>query len=78
MDNSQQVLSALNKLSIAKHFDFYTSIPHISLKETLTSLIKEAYMVRDNIFLFADTYGVAFWTDIPSRAAFKLSLRAPC
>ena len=28
-------------------------------------------MVRDNIFLFADTYGVAFWTDIPSRVAFK-------
>ena len=54
IDNSQQVLSALSKInyfSTAKHFDFsnlYTSIPHTSLKEALTSLIKEAYRVRDN------------------------------
>ena len=49
----------------------YTSIPHTSLKEALTSLIKEAYKVRDNIFLVADTKGRAFWTDVPSRAASK-------
>ena len=77
IDNSQQVLSALSKInyfSTAKHFDFstlYTSIPHTSLKEALTSLIKEAYKVRDNIFLVADTKGTAFWTDVPSRAASK-------
>ena len=76
-DNSQQVLSALSKInyfSTAKHFDFstlYTSIPHTSLKEALTSLVKEAHKVRDNIFLVADTTGTAFWTDVPSRAASK-------
>ena len=63
IDNSQQVLSALSKInyfSTAKHLDsydfstLYTSIPHTSLKEALTSLIKEAYKVRDNIYLVAD------------------------
>ena len=48
IDNSQQVLSALSKInyfSTAKHLDsydfstLYTSIPHTSLKEALTSLI---------------------------------------
>ena len=52
----------------------YTSIPHTSLKEALTSLIKEAYKVRDNIFLVADTKGTAFWTDVPSRAASKRNI----
>ena len=33
--------------------------------------MKEAYKVRDNIFLDADTKGKAFWTDSPSRAASK-------
>ena len=46
----------------------YTSIPHTSLKEALTSLIKEAYKVRDNISLVVDTKGTAFWT---ARAASK-------
>ena len=56
VDNSQKVLSSLNKnvfnyFSTAKHFDsfdfstLYTSIPHTSLLEALTSLIKEAYKV---------------------------------
>ena len=50
VDNSQQALSS-NYFSTAKHFDsfdfstLYTSIPHTSLLESLTSLIKEAYKV---------------------------------
>ena len=82
-DNSEQVLSALSKInyfSTAKHLDsydfstLYTSIPHTSLKEALTSLIKEAYKVRDNIYLVVDTRGKIFWTDIPSKAAFKYNI----
>ena len=78
IDNSQQILSALSKIkyfSTAKHLDsydfstLYTSIPHTSLKEALTSLIKEAYKVSDNIYLVADIKGKVFWTDIPSKAA---------
>ena len=63
IDNSQQVLSALhniNYFSTAKHFDFstlYTSIPHTDLKTALISLIKEAYRVRDNIYLIVDNRG---------------------
>ena len=73
IDNSQQVLSALSKInyfSTAKHLDsydfstLYTSIPHTSLEEALTSLIKEAYKVRDKVF----------WTDIPSKAASKFNV----
>ena len=68
---SQQVLSSLNKInyfSTAKHFDsfdftaLYTSIPHTSLLEALTSLIKEAYKVRDNIFLVVGNRGIAYWS----------------
>ena len=39
-------------------FLLHTSIPHASLK-ALISLIKEAYKVRDNMFLAADTWGTA-------------------
>ena len=83
IDNSQQILSALSKInyfSTAKHLDsydfstLYTSIPHTSLKEALTSLIKEAYKVRDNIYLVVDTRGKVFWTDIPSKAASKYNI----
>ena len=79
VDNSQKVLSSLNIInyfSTAKHFDFstlYTSIPHTSLLEALTSLIKEAYKVRDNIFLFVDNRGIAYWSDIPARSSYKRS-----
>ena len=75
IENSQQVLSTLSKInyfSTAKHLDnydfstLYTSIPHTSLKAALTSLIKEAYKVRDNIYLVADIKGKVFWTDIPA------------
>ena len=75
-----QVLSALNKInffSTAKHFDFstlYTSIPHASLKHALTTLIREAYRVRDNTFLVVDSRGNAYWSDIPSRAFSKRSI----
>ena len=81
--NSQQVLSALNKInyfSTAKHFDsydfstLYTSIPHASLKHALTTLIREAYRVRDNTFLVVDSRGNAYWLDIPSRAFSKRSI----
>ena len=63
VDNSQQVLNRIRKtnyFSPAKHFDsfdfstLYTSIPHDSLKITLTSLVKEAYRVRGNKFLVVD------------------------
>jgi hypothetical protein len=83
IQNSQQVLSALNTInyfSTAKHFDsydfstLYTSIPHASLKQALTALIKEAYRVRDNIFLVADSRGKAYWSDVPSRALSKYSI----
>ena len=68
IDNSQQVLSELHKISTAKHFDssiLYTSILHDSLKLALVSLIQEAYKVRDN-FLGVDKYGKGYWSDIPS------------
>ena len=77
IDNSQQVLSALSKInyfSTAKHLDsynfstLYTCIPHTSLKEALTS------QVRDNIYLVADIKGKVFWTDIPSKAASKFNI----
>ena len=53
---------------------FYTSIPHASLKEALTSLIKEAFRVRDNIFLVVGSKGQAYWSDIPSRASSQHSI----
>ena len=83
VSNSQQVLSSLNKVnyfSTAKHFDsfdfstLYTSIPHASLKEALTSLINEAFRVRDNIFLLVGSKGQAYWSDIPSRASSQHSI----
>ena len=83
VDNSQQVLTSLNKInyfSTAKHFDsfdfstLYTSIPHVSLKQALRSLIQEAYKVRDNIFLIADFRGTAYWSDTPSKVCSRYSL----
>ena len=70
IDNSQQVLSTLNNInyfSTAKHLDsydfatLYTSIRHDSLKQVLKSLIKEAYRVRDSVFIVADLTGRAYW-----------------
>ena len=58
-------------------FDFsnlYTSIPHASLKTALVSLIKEAYKVRDSIFIVVDRYGKAHWSDSPSMAASSRSI----
>ena len=84
VDNSQQVLNRIRKtnyFSPAKHFDsfdfstLYTSIPHDSLKITLTSLVKEAYRVRGNKFLVVDKYGNACWSDTPSTASYKTSIR---
>ena len=81
IDNSQQVLSALSKInyfSTAKCFDtydfstLYTSIPHTSLKHALTTLIKEAYRIRDSTFLVVDSRGKAY---VPSRASSKYSIR---
>ena len=46
----------------------------MSLKEALTSLIKEAYKVRDNIYLVVDTRGKVFWTDNPSKEASKYNI----
>ena len=53
---------------------YYTSIPHESLKEALTLLIKEAYRVRDNMFLVVDNRGKAYWSDVPSKASSKHSI----
>ena len=67
IDNSQEVLSTLNKInyfSTAKHLDsttLYTSIRHNSLKQALKSLIKEAYRVRDSVFIVTDLTGRAYW-----------------
>ena len=81
--NSQQVLSTINTInyfSTAKHFDsydfstLYTSIPHVSLKHALATLIKEAYRVRDNIFLVVDNRDKAYWSDQPSRISSRHSL----
>jgi hypothetical protein len=83
IDNSQQVLSALDKInyfSTAKHFDsydfstLYTSIPHAALKEALESLIQEAYKVRDSEYIVADTNGNAYWSDVPSTSSAKYSI----
>ena len=80
IDNSQQVLSTLNKInyfSTAKCFDsydfstLYTSIPHAELKNALKSLIQEAYRIRDSQYIIADTNGTAYWSDIPSRTSIK-------
>ena len=49
----------------------YTSIPHVSLKQALRSLIQEEYEVRDNIFLIAET---AYWSDNPSKVRSRYSL----
>ena len=71
IDNSQQVLSASDRIiifSLAKHsdsYDFstlYTSILHYSLKY---ALIKEAYKVRD-FFLVMRNNGSVVWSDFPS------------
>ena len=84
VDNSQQVLNRIRKtnyFSPAKHFDsfdfstLYTSIPHDSLKIALTSLVKEAYRVRGNKFLVVNKYGNACWSDTPSTASYKTSIR---
>ena len=73
IENSQQVLGALDKInyfSSAKHgdsYDFstlYTSIPHDTLKHALKCLIKEAYKVRDNTFLVVHNNGKGVWTDV--------------
>ena len=40
----------------------------------MTALIKEAYKVRDNMYLVADTRGKAFWTDIPSKSASRYDI----
>ena len=75
IENSQQVLSALDRInyfSLAKHsdsYDFstlYTSIPHNSLKYALKSLIQEAYKVRDNTYLVVHSNGRVVWSDVPS------------
>ena len=59
-------------------FDFstlYTSIPHYSLKIAITSLVKEELRVRGNKFLVVDKYGNAYWSDTPSTASYKASIR---
>ena len=84
VDNSQQILNRLRKtnyFSPAKHFDrfdfstLYTSIPHDSLKMTLTSLVMETYRVRGNKYVVVDKYGNACWSDTASTASYKTSIR---
>ena len=73
INNTQQVLSTLNKInyfSKARHFDsydfstLYRSIPHAALKEALETLVCEAYKVRDSEFIVADTNGNTSWSDL--------------
>jgi hypothetical protein len=64
----------LNYFSTASFSTLYTSIPHASLKHALEALIKDAYKVRDNTFLIADTTGKAHWSDVPSRASYRFSV----
>ena len=80
IDNSQQVLSASNRIyyfSTARHFDsydfstLYTSIPHAALKEAPETLVREAYRVRDSEYIVADTDGNAYWSDIVSNSLLK-------
>ena len=47
----------------------------MTLKIALTSLVKEAYRVRGNKFLVVDKYGNACWSDTPSTASYKTSIR---
>ena len=74
------MLSALNKInysSTAKlldSYDFstlYTSILYALLKYALATLIREAYRVRDNMFLVVESKGKAYWSDTPSTASSR-------
>ena len=73
-------LDKINYFSTARCFDsydfstLYTSILHAALKEALKSLIREAYKIRDNEYIVADTNGTAYWTDIPSSSSAKHSI----
>ena len=40
----------------------------------MTALIKEAYMVRDNVFMIIDQKGTAYWSDVPSKSPYKYSI----
>ena len=54
IENSQQEIIYFSSAMHGDSFDFsnlYTSIPHASLKKALVSLLKEAYKVRDSIFI---------------------------
>ena len=80
IDNSQQVLSALSKITIAKCFDsydfstLYTSIPHATLKEALKALIQEAYKVRGSKYIVADTNGNTYWSEVISTFSTKCNI----
>ena len=73
-------LNKINYFSTAKHLDsydfatLYTSIRHDSLKQALKSLIKEAYRVRDSVFIVADLTGRAYWSNIPSSSSSRHSI----
>ena len=61
------MLSALNTInyySTARRFDSYD---FSTLYISILYLIKEAYRVRDNMFLVVDNRGKAHWSDKPSR-----------
>ena len=84
INNSQQILDKLHRInhfSKAKHFDtfdfstLYTSIPHISLKLALTTLIQETYRVRNCIYLVVNKFGKAYWSDIPSKSSCSQNIK---
>ena len=78
--NCTTTFNKINYFSTAKHLDsydfstLYTSIPHDSLKQAIKSLIKEAYRVRDSVFLVADHAGRAYWSNVPSSSSSRHSI----
>ena len=41
----------------------------------LTTLIQEAYRVRDCIYLVVNKFGKAYWSDIPSKSRYSKNIR---
>ena len=73
-------LNNINYFSTARHFDsydfstLYTSIPHVALKEALETLVRDAYRVRDSVFIVADKSVNAYWSNVPSSSSSKQNI----
>ena len=51
-----------------------TSIPRVALNETLKTLVRDAYKVRDSVFIVADANGNAYWSNVSSGSLSKQSI----